>query len=542
MTVVVVTPPPVKPSEPGLSAAAAAEALRRLGGDARSIDASIGWHRLELAPDRLARRLEGLRAAGAPRRQLAAGQRALEAMAARPTALRRQATYQRREVYTSAIGHLEQALRLVASGHPGFLLSVAMVSLEPPTRRLESAAVLDELAHQRGPFDDYFTEELLPELSRQQASELWVSLTFQQQAPAAFRLAVLAAEALPQMRRVLGGPLTACWQAAGFDLDRPPFHLFHHTWSGADEALAQLADLSLPDQSALMAAGPLAVSLDEAPWADYLAPTPVVPAALGRGCYWRRCAFCPDQMHPRHRACPTDRLEAWLHQVADRFPRGAMLHLTDSALPMEHLAQIAEVIARDRLPLRWHGFVRVERELADQDFCRHLARGGCALLQLGVESGSARLLELIGKGSDPELARAVLRSVAEAGIHNQAYLLFGLPGETEADREATIELVEAEADHIHAINPSLLNLPRRSPMHRRPARYGITELLSFHADTDLSLYDDFRCGDAHPRVEARRWLDQRFFKNAAVRAIGARLRTPFKANHLCFIEQEPPAT
>jgi hypothetical protein len=157
------------------------------------------------------------------------------------------------------------------------------------------------------------------------------------------------------------------------------------------------------------------------------------------------------------------------------------------------------------------------------------------MLQLGVETGSTRLSRLLGKGTTPELARQVLRACAGAGLRVHVYLLFGVPTETDEDRERTLALVEEEAESIHAVNTALLNLPRESPMHRHAPRFGITEVVPFRADTDLSLYDDFRCGGSHPRVEARRWLDRRFFKSARVRAIGADLRAPLKANHLCFL-------
>jgi hypothetical protein len=282
--------------------------------------------------------------------------------------------------------------------------------------------------------------------------------------------------------------------------------------------------------------GPLAVAFDEVDWGAYLAPTPVVPAALGRGCPWRRCTFCPDHLHPPHAPCRPGALEAWLRSVAERFPStGAMLHLTDSALPPGHLRHLAETVRRDRLPIAWHGFARVDPPFADPRFARTLAEGGCALLQLGVETASPRMLERLGKGLHPGAAERAIRALSDEGIRVQVYLLFGLPGETDADREATLELIEGLGGRVHAVNAALLNLPRGSSMHRDPAAFGITEVVPFHADTDLSLYDDFRCGPSHPRVEARRWLDRRFFRSPAVRAIGGDLRTPFKANHLCFL-------
>ena len=71
-------------------------------------------------------------------------------------------------------------------------------------------------------------------------------------------------------------------------------------------------------------------------------------------------------------------------------------------------------------------------------------------------------------------------------------------------------------------------------MQREAPRFGITTITPFADDTDLSLYDDFRCGDSHPRLEARLDLGRRFFKSEAVRAIQGGIKGPFGANHRCF--------
>ncbi len=500
----VIAPPPLKPSEPGVSAAAAASVLRRMGVGALHVDASIGWHRHLLAED--------------PQVRLA---------------LRRAATYADRWVYTSSVHELERALARTAEPFPGLRLGVGMIAWTEENRRMESSAELARLPGEAGPFDAYFIEVLIPELEQAGIEVAAVSLTFQQQAPAALRLLRLLKERLPQVTRVLGGPLVSCWRAAGLELPRIPDAEHLLTGSNADlERLAALCGVAATAGEAA-AAGPLAPDLDQAPWDDYLAPSPVIPAALRRGCYWRQCTFCPDHLRPVQRPCPDDAVDRWLHDIAQRFPDGAMLHLTDSALAPAALAHVAQVIHRDHLPIRWHGFVRVERPFADVAFAEQLAQGGCALLQFGVESGSAEQLKQMGKGHTPQLARDVLRVTAAAGIHNQVYLLFGMPRETDEQREQTLELVRDSAPSIHAINPALLNLPLGSEMHGNPERFGITELTPF--GTDLSLYDRFRCGPSDPRNEAWRWLNRRFFKDPAVRGIRAHLRTPFKANHLCFI-------
>ena len=525
---VVVSPPPTKPCEPGLSGAAAACRLRALGLDARWIDASIGWFQHSLAPEALARCMDQ----AGPEAPVAAYRDALRVARAARHPLQRPHTYRDRRRYSSAVNTLVNALRLASEPWPGVTLRSS--ELEVEGLHPASSTDLARFAAQPGPYDPYLEGVLLPELERLAPSHVGISLTFYPQGFAAFRLATLLAQRLPSVRRILAGPLVDCWAAAGSELGTAPFRLFHRVLPMADHdalpALARELGATAPPVSA-----PLSVDLGEALWEAYLSPQPVVPAAIGRGCYWRRCTFCPDHLHPRYQPCGEDALEGWLHAVAARFPRGAMLHLTDSALTPRHLLHIARIIQRDALPLRWHGFVRMERAFAEPDTARQLAAGGAALLQWGMESASPALLERLHKGVSPAQARSVLRACSAAGIKNHVYLLFGQPGESDAEREQTLAFVDAQGEHIHDLNNALLNLPRGSPMHRDPGAHGITAITPFSETTDLSLYDDFRCGDSHPRLEARRWLGRRFFKSEAVRAIQGGARGTFGANHSCFL-------
>jgi len=532
MRIAFITPPLIKPSEPGLSAAAAARALRDRGVDAFDVDASIGWYRHTLNPVNMQAALQQADARGYSPGSLSAFRQAMREAALPTPPLRRLETYTQRRVYSSATNHLANALRLASVAHPGFHLRVA--DLEVEGRRPQDSGDLETLARTPGPFDAYFREELIPRLERERVTHVGLSLTFLNQAFATFRLAFLLAERLPGVQRLLGGPLVACWSAVGASLEGPAFRSFHRVFSTSSEAELDALALELGGHSPRGEAL-LAPDLDSTGWGAYLVPVPTVPVALGRGCYWRRCTFCPDYLHPAYRPGSRDALAEWLEAVAARFPEGAMLHLTDSALPPALLERIAEVIHSRRLPLRWHGFVRLEARFAEPGFAQRLAKGGCTMLQWGLETAAPRLLDLMDKGVTADQARRALRSSAEAGIKNHAYLLFGLPTETEADREMTLAFVQDEAASLHDLNASILNLPRRSPMHDQPERYGITALSPFGQDTDLSLYADFRCGESHPRVEARRWLAGRFMKDPTVRRILGDLNGPFKENHACFL-------
>jgi len=527
-----ITPPLIKPAEPGLSAAAAAQWCRSRGVDALAVDASIGWYRSILEPGRMAAALSLAEAREGPQGALTTFRQTVQNAIPASLALRRPETYLDRRVYSSATNHLVNVLRLASSTHEGFQLRVADVEVKG--HRPHRSEDLEAVAQGPTPFDAYFLEELIPWLERERITHAGISFTFLNQAFAGFRLAFLLRERLPAVQRLAGGPLLACWQAVEAPMDTGAFTLFHQLYPCATEAEMEALALALGG-AAQGQRNLLAPNLETTPWDAYLVPVPTVPMALGRGCYWRRCTFCPDYLHPAYHPGSRDTLAAWLEGLAARFPEGAMLHLTDSALSPTHLERVADVIRERRLPLQWHGFARMEARFADPAFMRHLSEGGCSMLQWGLETASPRLLEMMDKGVSPAQARSVLRSSAAAGIKNHAYLLFGLPTETEADRETTLAFVQGEADSLHDLNASLLNLPKRSPMHASPERYGITSLRPFGAETDLSLYSDFRCGETHPRLEARHWLAARFFKNPLVKDILGDLNAPFKENHACFL-------
>jgi hypothetical protein len=101
----IVGPPSTKPSEPGLSGAAAAARLRTLGAKARWIDASIAWFQHLLG--------EPTPGGGWSRSQ----------------ALRRDETYRDRRRYSSAVARLLKPLRAAAAPWPGFSLRTSDLAI-----------------------------------------------------------------------------------------------------------------------------------------------------------------------------------------------------------------------------------------------------------------------------------------------------------------------------------------------------------------------------------------------------------------------------
>lgn len=110
--------------------------------------------------------------------------------------------------------------------------------------------------------------------------------------------------------------------------------------------------------------------------------------------------------------------------------------------------------------------VEANPESATPATLRALRSAGVTRLSLGVQSTRAHLLELLGRGHGAGGARAAFDAAREAGFDSvNVDLMFGLPGQADADWAGTLDEVLAwRPDHVSAY---ALELNPRVPMARR---------------------------------------------------------------------------
>lgn len=77
----------------------------------------------------------------------------------------------------------------------------------------------------------------------------------------------------------------------------------------------------------------------------------------------------------------------------------------------------------------------------DEELLVWMKRAGCECVQLGVESGSPRILDMLGKLIAPGDVEAAAMLIRKVGINLSVYLISDVPGETENDISQTIDLV-----------------------------------------------------------------------------------------------------
>ncbi|MFZ5584616.1 MAG: B12-binding domain-containing radical SAM protein [Thermodesulfobacteriota bacterium] len=163
-----------------------------------------------------------------------------------------------------------------------------------------------------------------------------------------------------------------------------------------------------------------------------------------RGCP-QRCAYCGSHglWGRRPRLRPPGEVTAEL--AAMRAAGVERVHFDDDTFGVTpaYLESLCAALAKGVPGLAWSCETHVR--LIDQANLERMQAAGCRTIQLGVESGSDRILAAVGKGFTVAQALAACRLVKRQGLRLEVFIMAGFPQETEASLRETIA-VAADLD------------------------------------------------------------------------------------------------
>lgn len=493
-------PPVAKPSEPPAGIAKLAGTLARHGVACQLLDANIEGlifilqHTPSAASDTWSRR-------------------AIRHRFDNLAALQDMQIYNSPDRYARAVRDLQRTLAFAAQGR-GVTLGLADYH-DQHLSPLRSADLLEAARHpEQNPFYPYFQKRLPEVIEDVETPIVGISLNYLNQALCAFALIGYIKQKFPGSKVILGGGLVTSW-LQGPDWHNPFTGLIDRLVAGpGEQPLLELFGISdrredhcTPDYSLL-------------PLADYLTPGFILPYSASSGCYWSKCAFCPERAEGNpYRPLPIKRVLADLRSLAAT-TKPLLIHLLDNALSPRLLRALVD----DPPGVPWYGFARISRELMNSDFCRALKHSGCVMLKLGLESGDQGVLDAMGKGVALETASLAVENLQKAGIAVYLYLLFGTPTETAEAARRTLDFVIRHSEAISYLNLAIFNLPLGGP------EAGAYETQRFY-NGDLSLYTAFRHPHGWDRKGVRRFLDHEFKKHPAVASLLKNDPPIFTSNH-----------
>ncbi|MBN2533063.1 MAG: cobalamin-dependent protein [Spirochaetales bacterium] len=206
-----------------------------------------------------------------------------------------------------------------------------------------------------------------------------------------------------------------------------------------------------------------------------------IPLQTSRGCPYR-CTFCinsilKEKYRTRDVHLVLDDLEKLITIGVRRIYFRDELFFFNK----KRLLTIVKGIEQRNLRFRWFGSVRSDyfkKGLLDPELLQRLKQSGCAVVGIGAESGSMRILNLLDKRI---AVRDIIRAAEllnETGIQANFSFMIGLPGEEEADMKKTVHIIQKISrinNNFMVLGPQIYRPYPGSQLYRLCIKEGMKE-------------------------------------------------------------------
>ena len=188
-----------------------------------------------------------------------------------------------------------------------------------------------------------------------------------------------------------------------------------------------------------------------------------------RGCPWNRCAFCPMYKHIKFEKRQVQAVKRDI-DTAKEFTGGNVetVFIADSDSLVIKTDEICQILSH--LHATFPSLTRVTSYARAQTLKRKSVEGlrkirsaGLTRLHIGLETGSAQLLDRINKGAGPETMIRGCAKAREAGFEVSLYVLVGIGGES-GWQEHAVETAKV----LNQINPDFIRVRTLTPQPGTP--------------------------------------------------------------------------
>lgn len=307
-------------------------------------------------------------------------------------------------------------------------------------------------------------EEEIADICRLGCSIIGLSVSFLSQLPFALLIAKLIKHCNPEIQTVFGGSL--------FEQNKSEYRYMSRFAALVDNVICG------PGESALLSLcllgdnsnGDCEVELERIPdfsdvkWEQYYTDscTRCIPFSFRTSCYYGRCRFCNGDRSVATHGLDDNLIEETVRSLKALVAKYGITHVyfTDAAILPRDLLKIARLI---RGEFKWGINARADKSLTA--ILPQLASNGCCMLRIGFESGSQSVLNAMSKGTKVDEYKTFLSMAKQNCIRVHAYIMFGFPGETDEDRNATVKFIADNKDKIYSYSLSVFTAYSGTPIY-----------------------------------------------------------------------------
>lgn len=399
------------------------------------------------------------------------------------------------------------------------------------------------------PFVNFFYNEVLPKIKKQDFSLAGFSITSPSQVVASFTFGYLIKKCFPETKVVVGGQWVSffreelqkrkdfnnfCDYMICFEGETPLFNLIDAVRN--NKPLSRVPNLLYRDKENWKFSDVITdEDMDKLPAPDFDGLDLMkyfdsrkqlsLTFETSRGCYWNKCIFCVDLPlpKPRYREKSPDLV---IRDIKDLIKKYRVKHLTisNAVFSPSQARQVAERILKEGVKVSWWAMARLDGGF-DKETLRLVKKAGCSMLGFGLESMNQRVLDFIDKGTKTDTIKRIIKDSRDLKLNIYFQVVIGLPSETIKEAFDTIFFLVTDSKATKT-DPAIFNkyyLIPKTLVFLNPEKYGIKtgcdKRLPFRffypfkhisgnidwpkAQKMIEFYDKIIQPDPQPRVEVK---------------------------------------
>lgn len=175
---------------------------------------------------------------------------------------------------------------------------------------------------------------------------------------------------------------------------------------------------------------------------------PVTTMFTSRGCPYR-CLFCnrPD-FWKIFRARSAKNVVDEMEECKKMGIKEIFIYDDTFGVDRQRVMDICSEITKRNLSIVWD--IRTRVDTVDKEILKTLKESGCQRIHYGVEAGTKKILNILGKGITLEQVKKAFGWTKELKIQTAGYFMIGSPTETRNDVLQTIKLTKKlNPDYVH---------------------------------------------------------------------------------------------
>ncbi len=175
---------------------------------------------------------------------------------------------------------------------------------------------------------------------------------------------------------------------------------------------------------------------------EYLSVKPADVMSISRGCVFS-CGFCETKKLWGNicRAFSPQRVIDEIQDLQSKYGTKGLYFINDNfTIRKKETIELCNLMIKNKMDLEWVCDTRVD--LVDQELLEKMREAGCKTIWFGVESGSQKILQRIGRNTTLEQIESAFKLCSKNGIKTACSFMLGVPDETLKDMETSLKFAK----------------------------------------------------------------------------------------------------